>query len=141
MMNNRVLFRLPYQWAEANSHLLWSSISMNGNYRYQEQREAGFGLIILSIPLAMFMSALDGTIVNIALPTISESFHLSSSTVSWVATGVPARHGRRRAGLWEDLGDMIGFKRVFLGVLSSSPSVPLTCGSVVLGFPRSSDPG
>ncbi|MGA2122487.1 MAG: hypothetical protein ABSG49_10695 [Methanoregula sp.] len=35
--------------------------------------EAGFGLLILSISLATFMSGLDGTIVNSALPTISES--------------------------------------------------------------------
>ena len=43
-------------------------------------------LILLSASLATFMSALDGTIVNIALPTISDSFDLTSSSVAWVST-------------------------------------------------------
>ena len=43
-------------------------------------------LIILSAALAAFMSSLDGTIVNIALPTISDIFDLPSSSVSWVST-------------------------------------------------------
>jgi len=47
---------------------------------------AGVGLLIFVVALAAFMSALDGTIVNIAIPTISEIFDLSASLVSWVAT-------------------------------------------------------
>ncbi|MGA9029404.1 MAG: MFS transporter, partial [Methanoregula sp.] len=43
---------------------------------------SGFFLLVFSISLATFMSGLDGTIVNIALPTISEAFHVSSTTVS-----------------------------------------------------------
>ena len=44
--------------------------------------ESGLNLLILSISLAMFMAGLDGTIVNIALPTISEAFrsHRAPST-------------------------------------------------------------
>ena len=65
--------------------------------------EAGLGLLIVSISLATFMSGLDGTIVNIALPTISESFNLSSSTVSSGCYVISAGDGRLCAGLWEDL--------------------------------------
>lgn len=43
-------------------------------------------LIILSSAIAAFMSSLDGTIVNIALPTISDIFNLPSSSVAWVST-------------------------------------------------------
>ena len=99
--------------------------------------EAGFGLIILSISLAMFMSALDGTIVNIALPTISESFHLSSSTVSWVATA----YLLVMAGcvlVFGKISDMIGFKRVFLWGFVIFTVGSLTCGilpELFLGFP------
>jgi len=99
--------------------------------------EAGFGLIILSISLAMFMSALDGTIVNIALPTISESFHLSSSTVSWVATA----YLLVMAGcvlVFGKISDMIGFKRVFLWGFVIFTLGSLTCGilpELFLGFP------
>ena len=52
----------------------------------------GFTLLIISISLAAFMTALDGTIVNIALPTISEAFDVSTSTVSWGIDNLPARH-------------------------------------------------
>lgn len=99
--------------------------------------EAGFGLVILSISLAMFMSALDGTIVNIALPTISESFHLSSSTVSWVATA----YLLVMAGcvlVFGKISDMIGFKRVFLWGFVIFTLGSLTCGilpELFLGFP------
>lgn len=43
-----------------------------------------FILIVASI--ASFMSALDGTIVNIALPSIAKAFDLSTSSVAWVST-------------------------------------------------------
>ncbi|MCQ2355971.1 MAG: hypothetical protein MJ014_02970 [Methanocorpusculum sp.] len=43
-------------------------------------------LILLSASLATFMSALDGTIVTIALPTIAASFDLTASSVAWVST-------------------------------------------------------
>lgn len=73
----------------------------------------GYGLLILSISLALFMSALDGTIVNIALPTISEAFHVSTTTVSWVATiyllvmaGCVLVFGK--------IADIVGFKRIFI---------------------------
>ena len=43
-------------------------------------------LIIIVASLATFMSSLDGTIVNIALPSIAEQFGLSTSSVAWVST-------------------------------------------------------
>jgi EmrB/QacA subfamily drug resistance transporter len=76
-------------------------------------KQAGFTLLTISISLAVFMSSLDGTIVNIALPTISTDFNLSSSTVSWVATiyllvlaGCVLIFGK--------LADRVGFKKIFL---------------------------
>jgi len=39
-------------------------------------------LILLLISLAAFMTALDATIVNISLPTISKYFHCDVATVS-----------------------------------------------------------
>jgi EmrB/QacA subfamily drug resistance transporter len=77
------------------------------------EKQASFTLLTISISLAVFMSALDGTIVNIALPTISTDFNLSSSTVSWVATiyllvlaGCVLIFGK--------LADRVGFKKIFL---------------------------
>lgn len=90
--------------------------------------DANFGLLILAISLATFMSALDGTIVNIALPTISEAFDVSTSAVSWVAT----IYLLVMAGLVLIVGkisDIIGFKRIFL-----SGFVIFTIGSFCCGF-------
>lgn len=89
---------------------------------------AGFTLLTISISLAIFMSSLDGTIVNIALPTISSSFDLSSSTVSWVAT----IYLLVMAGcvmIFGKLADRVGFKRIFL-----SGFFIFTIGSFSCGF-------
>jgi len=72
-----------------------------------------YTLLLISISLATFMSALDGTIVNIALPTISGIFNLPMTSVSWVATiyllvltGCVLIFGK--------LADRIGFKSIFI---------------------------
>jgi EmrB/QacA subfamily drug resistance transporter len=88
----------------------------------------GFGLLIISISLATFMSALDGTIVNIALPTISEAFNVTTSTVSWVST----IYLLVMAGcvlIFGKVSDVIGFKKVFL-----SGFLIFTIGSFACGF-------
>ncbi|MFA4848866.1 MAG: DHA2 family efflux MFS transporter permease subunit [Methanoregula sp.] len=90
--------------------------------------QAGFNLLIISISLAAFMSALDGTIVNIALPTISSTFDISTSTVSWVST----IYLLVMAGcvlIFGKLSDGIGFKKVFL-----SGFVIFTIGSFSCGL-------
>ena len=90
--------------------------------------QTGFTLLIISISLAAFMSALDGTIVNIALPTISKGFDISTSTVSWVST----IYLLVMAGcvlIFGKLSDGIGFKKVFL-----SGFVIFTIGSFSCGL-------
>ncbi|MDD5142971.1 DHA2 family efflux MFS transporter permease subunit [Methanoregula sp.] len=91
-------------------------------------KKQGFALLVFSISLAMFMTSLDGTIVNIALPTLSESFNVSTSTVSWVATsyllvlvGCVLVFGK--------VSDTLGYKRLFL-----SGFVIFTIGSFFCGF-------
>lgn len=75
--------------------------------------ETSYGLLVFSVSLAIFMSSLDGTIVNIALPTISETFGISSTTVSWVATA----YMLVMAGcilVFGKLSDIFGFRKIFL---------------------------
>src|SRR5208337_2690970 len=89
--------------------------------------ESGLNLLILSISLAMFMAGLDGTIVNIALPTISEAFQVSSSTVSWVATA----YLLVMAGcvlVFGKISDMIGFRKVFLAGFAIFTLGSFACG-------------
>lgn len=88
----------------------------------------GYFLLILSISLAMFMSSLDGTIVNIALPTISEYFDISTSAVSWVSTA----YLLVMAGcvlIFGKISDVVGYKKIFL-----SGFVVFTIGSFACGF-------
>lgn len=87
----------------------------------------GFTLLIISISLAAFMTALDGTIVNIALPTISEAFDVSTSMVSWVSTiyllvisGCILIFGK--------VSDQIGFRKVFLWGFLLFSAGSLFCG-------------
>ncbi len=85
-------------------------------------------LVIISASLATFMSSLDGTIVNIALPTISEIFNLSSSSVAWVST----IYLLVMAGsllIVGKLTDMIGYKKIFL-----TGFILFTVGSFSCGF-------
>ncbi|HJJ31830.1 MAG TPA: DHA2 family efflux MFS transporter permease subunit [Methanocorpusculum sp.] len=85
-------------------------------------------LLIIAASLAMFMASLDGTIVNIALPTIAEYFHIPTSTVSWVAT----IYMLISAGLILVVGklaDTLGYKRLFL-----IGFIVFTFGSFFCGF-------
>jgi EmrB/QacA subfamily drug resistance transporter len=97
----------------------------------------GYTLLILSISLATFMSSLDGTIVNIALPAITESFGLTTTTVSWVATsyllvmvGCILVFGK--------ISDTVGYKKIFLSGFAIFTLGSFFCGflpEIVLGFP------
>lgn len=90
-------------------------------------KTAGFGILVFSISLAAFMSGLDGTIVNIALPTLSASFNLSTSTVSWVATA----YLLVMAGcvlIFGKISDVIGFRKVFLLGFIIFTTGSFTCG-------------
>jgi len=101
------------------------------------RNEKGFGLLILSISLATFMASLDGTIVNIALPAISEAFQVSTTTVSWVATsyllvevGCMLVFGK--------IADIIGFKKIFIAGFFVFTLGSFFCGFLpefVAGFP------
>lgn len=70
-------------------------------------------MIVLVIALGSFMAGLDGTIVNIALPSIAKSFAVSTVTVSWVLNAyliimvsllLPASR----------MGDAKGYRNIFL---------------------------
>jgi EmrB/QacA subfamily drug resistance transporter len=90
-------------------------------------RAENYTPLIFSISLAIFMSSLDGTIVNIALPAISESFKVSATAVSWVATsyllvlvGCVLVFGK--------IADVLGFKRIFLAGFTLFTLGSLFCG-------------
>ena len=78
--------------------------------------------------LAVFMTVMDGTMVNVALPTLAKEFGVESTEIEWVAVGyllslaavIPV------AG-W--LGDRFGSKRVFTIALAVFVAISLACGA------------
>ena len=90
-------------------------------------------LIVIVIALGSFMAGLDATIVNIALPDIAKSFHVSTVAVTWVLNAyliilVSLLLAASR------LGDMKGYRNIFLGGFAL-----FTAGSALCGFSTSLD--
>ena len=77
--------------------------------------------------LGLFMTIIDGTMVNVALPTMADDFDVPTTDIEWIAVGyllsfaavIPA------AG-W--LGDRFGTKRVFVTALIGFVATSLACG-------------
>jgi EmrB/QacA subfamily drug resistance transporter len=85
------------------------------------------GLILLLISLASFMGALDTTIVNISLPSISKYFQSDVATVSWVAiayllilSSTLITFGR--------VADIRGYKRIYVAGFAIFTIGSLSCG-------------
>ena len=47
-------------------------------------KKKSLGLVIVSLGLGLFMAMLDGTIVNISIPSMMKDFGVGVSTISWV---------------------------------------------------------
>lgn len=77
--------------------------------------------------IAMFMVSMDGTIVNVILPTISKEFNIEPSSTSGINTGylVSLAVFLPIAG-W--LGDRFGTKKIFLMALGVFTAASLLCG-------------
>ncbi|WP_292370928.1 DHA2 family efflux MFS transporter permease subunit [Methanoregula sp. UBA64] len=84
-------------------------------------------LIVIVVALGSFMAGLDATIVNIALPDIAKFFEVSTVAVSWVLNAyliilVSLLLAASR------LGDMRGYRGVFLGGFALFTAGSLLCG-------------
>jgi EmrB/QacA subfamily drug resistance transporter len=78
-------------------------------------RRRWFALVVVC--LAQLMNTLDGTIVNVALPSIQADLHFSQANLTWVVNGYLITFGSFLLFAGR-LGDLIGRKRVFIaGVL------------------------
>src|SRR5438105_7174369 len=99
---------------------------------------------ILTIGLAIFMTVIDQTIVNIALPTIGADLHIDASSSVWVVNAYQLAIMLSLLPL-ASAGDILGYKRVYLAGLmlfgfaslgcALSPSLPiLTSMRVVQGL-------
>ncbi|MBI4236138.1 MAG: MFS transporter [Chloroflexi bacterium] len=88
-------------------------------------------LVLGTVGMGTLTSSMDGSITNIALPTLAETFHTDAGTILWVTVafllpsiGLMLSLGR--------LGDMIGRKRVLLAGF-----ITFTAGLVFAPFSQS----
>ncbi len=85
-------------------------------------------IALVVVCLAMFMNALDGSIVNVALPDIQRSLHFSQAGLTWVVDAYLISFGSflLMAGR---LGDLVGRKKVFLSGVTLFTLASIACGS------------
>ena len=85
-------------------------------------------IALVVVCLAMFMNALDGSIVNVALPDIQKSLRFSQSGLTWVVDAYLISFGSFLL-LAGRLGDLIGRKKVFLAGVTLFMLASIACGS------------
>ena len=76
----------------------------------------------------MLMIVLDVTIVNVALPSIQEDLHFSTSSLAWVVNAYLIAFGGLLL-LAGRLGDLVGRRRIFLAGVVLFTSASLLCGA------------
>jgi EmrB/QacA subfamily drug resistance transporter len=88
-------------------------------------RRAWLALVVLLA--GMFMSLLDTTIVNVALPTIRTSLDASEATLSWIISGYALAFGLALIPAGR-IGDRFGHKWVFFTGLALFTLASVACG-------------
>jgi EmrB/QacA subfamily drug resistance transporter len=84
-------------------------------------------LALVVLCTGMLMIILDGTIVNVALPSIKDDLTFSESSLAWVVNAYLIAFGGLLL-LAGRLGDLIGRKRIFLSGLTLFTAASLLCG-------------
>ena len=77
--------------------------------------------------VAFFMTVLDVSIVNVALPSIGRSLHFSETGLQWVITAYAITFGGFLL-LGGRAGDILGRKRMFLIGVAIFSVASLVCG-------------
>ncbi|MFO8009534.1 MAG: MFS transporter [Dehalococcoidia bacterium] len=83
--------------------------------------------VLTAVMLGSIMGPIDGSIVNTVLPAISDYFAIDMALVQWVPT-IYLLAISALILLYGRLGDMIGYKRVFLTGLASFVLTSILCG-------------
>ena len=85
-------------------------------------------IALIVVLLAFFMDVLDGTIVNVAIPSIQEGLGTSYSAIQWIIAGYALAFalflitGGR-------LGDILGYKKLFLAGIIGFTAASAFCGA------------
>jgi EmrB/QacA subfamily drug resistance transporter len=83
--------------------------------------------ILLSVAMGVFLSTIDGSIVNVALPTLEEKLHTNFATVQWVVVSYLLVLTASMLGVAR-LGDMIGKKRIYQAGMVLFTTASVLCG-------------
>ena len=91
------------------------------------RNSGGWGLPLAVLVAGMFMSVLDTSIVNVAIPTIQNEFGATTDDVQWVVTGYTLALGVVvPVSAW--LGDRFGLSRVYNLALLAFAAGSALCG-------------
>lgn len=83
--------------------------------------------VLLSVAMGVFLSTIDGSIVNVALPTLQEALQTNFATVQWVVVAYLLVTTSLMLGVAR-LGDMIGKKRIYMTGMVIFTTASLGCG-------------
>jgi len=88
---------------------------------------ANWGLPLTVVVIGMFMSVLDTSIVNVAVPTIQQEFSVSTDQIQWISTAYTLCLGVIvPTSAW--LGERLGLKRLYLIALIMFSAFSALCG-------------
>ncbi|MDT7638700.1 MAG: hypothetical protein QOC83_2988 [Pseudonocardiales bacterium] len=88
---------------------------------------AKWGLPLAVVVIGMFMSVLDTSIVNVAIPTMQKQFGASTDDIQWVSTAYTLCLGVIvPTSAW--LGERLGLKRLYLIALIGFGAFSALCG-------------
>jgi len=94
----------------------------------EEEASSVKWLILATVIMGTFLGRLDGTIVNLAIPKVIESFSITVSAAGWIATAYILANAVF-VPIWGKLGDTIGRKKVYI-----TGFLLFIVGSVLAGF-------
>ena len=93
----------------------------------RQDSQAAWGLPLIVLIIGMFMSVLDTSIVNVAIPTIQTEFGGTTDDVQWVVTGYTLTLGVV-VPITAWLGDRVGLKRLYNLALLAFAAGSALCG-------------
>jgi len=90
-------------------------------------RAKGWGLPLLVLIVGMFMSVLDLSIVNVAIPVIRRDFGVSTESIQWISTAYSLTEGVMvPVSAW--LGARFGLKRLYIWLIVLFTASSMLCG-------------
>lgn len=100
---------------------------MSDTIEMLESGDRGKWLALATLGLGALMVAVDGVIVNVALPAIGSDLRLSETSLTWAVNAYLVAFGGFLL-LGGRLGDLIGQRRIFLAGILIFSATSLLCG-------------